>query len=403
MQDGVCVINRSVRCVQGMYNAMTCVSTVFLVQIYQRFGLDKMTISLVVMLCNLVSIVLQPMWGHLVDRSCKTKETVGICCAIGAIFYFMLVYSGGNFWIITVSAMIIYATFYCMMTLIDSWIARLIQSGIAINYGKTRSMGSICYAIMAMIFGWLATQFGQKIAPYCFLMMFLVLCVGLKHIPNPTCVSARVHVASVRDTFRYLRTNRLFLLIVAAMFLNAFTNASTSTFYSIHIYDLGGDEATVGVGTFLMAVTEVPLMLLFSAICRKFKTDSTTMLATAMVFYALKAFVIGSAQEMYMVMLGSMFHGLAFGIYQPATVMFIVENVEAKYTSTAQTLLHALGMSLPAVLASPVSGAVATATSTGAMLRILSACALLGVFTILIGRNQIARERQKSDAGSITE
>ena len=379
---------------------MQCLSTTFFVQAYQRFGIDKMTISLIVMLCNATSIVFQPVWGHFVDRTNRPREIVLACCGFSVTTYFVLMYSRGTVWLITLMAMLFYATFHCMMTLIDSWVAKLIRGGLEVNYGRTRSIACVVYAVVAVVFGAAVTRFGQLIAPYCFGVVFIILCSALLRVPNPQNTFDEKGKVSVRETIGYLAGNRTYLIVVSALFLSTFTSFSISTFFSVHVFELGGNELLVGIGTFFMAISEFPFMFLFSKICKRLKWSSMTALVVAMVFYSIHAFLLGSARQIGLVIAVSVLHGFSYGIYQPAQVMFMVENVESRYIATAQMLMHALGQSLPAVLASPVSGALSTATSTGTMLRIISTFSLAGVAVIVVGGGllKVARAGRTSNS-----
>ena len=377
---------RSIGCIQAAYISMQCLSTTFFVQAYHHFGINKMTISLIVMLCNATGIVFQLVWGHVVDRTNHPRETVLACCGFSVATYFILMYSKGTVWLITLMAMLFYATFHCMMTLIDSWIAKLIRGGLKVNYGKTRSIACIVYAVVAVMFGAAVTRFGHLIAPYCFSFVFIILCLALLRVPNPKAAKEKAGKVSVRETVGYLMGNGQYLVVVSALFLCTFTSSSLNTFFSVHVFELGGNELLVGIGTFFMAVSEFPFMFLFSKICKRLHWSSMSALAVAMMFYSVHAFLLGSMRQIGWVIAVSVLHGLSYGIYQPAQVMFVVDNVEPRYIATAQMLMHALGQSLPAVLASPVCGALSTATSTGSMLRIISVCSLAGAAVIIAGR-----------------
>lgn len=377
---------RSIGCIQASYITMQCLSTSFFVQAYQRFGIDKMTISLIVMLCNATGIIFQPVWGHFVDRSNHPRETVLACCGFSVVCYFVLMYSRGTVWLITLMAMLFYATFHCMMTLIDSWVAKLIRGGLEVNYGQTRSIGCVVYAVVAVAFGALVTRFGQLIAPYCFGLVFIILCSALVRVPNPKDDSRETSKVSIREMIGYLMGNKAYLIVVSALFLSTFTSFALSTFFSVHVFELGGNELIVGIGTFFMAISEFPFMFLFTTISKRLKWSSMTALVVAMIFYSAHAFLLGSVRQIGQVIAVSVLHGLSYGIYQPAKVMFVVENVESRYIATAQMLMNALGQSLPAVLASPVSGAISTVTSTGAMLRMIAAFSLVGAIVIVVGR-----------------
>jgi PPP family 3-phenylpropionic acid transporter len=375
---------------------MTCISIVFFVQAFQRFGFDKMTIGLIIMACNITSIIMQPTWGFLADRFHRQREFVICACSFGSILYFVMMYHSGILWVVVACAMGIYASFHCMMNLIDSWVAKLMVENGDINYGATRSVGSVTYAVTAAVFGFSVSSFGNIIAPYCFFALNLVLCAAAYRVPNPVHKSARRENPSLRETAGYLLSNVPFVLLVLACFLNTFCNSTTGTFYSVVMFELGGNEAYVGIGLFCMAIAEFPFMFFYKKIRSRVSLSNTGFLCIAMFFYFLKCFCIASSRSIFAVMLSGMFQGLSFGIYLPATTAYLVEFIDKRHMGSAQMLLTAMGQSLGAIIVSPISGALSSTWGTQPMMRLMSLFSLFGVALLMAGT--VALRRAKSRA-----
>lgn len=385
-------ISRNIVWVQGTYTAMTCVSTVFFVQAFQRFGIDKMTIGLIIMACNITSVITQPIWGLLADRSDRQREITIVACAIGAALYFVMMYSGGVIQVVVACAMGIYASFHCMMHLITSWVAKLMVENPDINYGATRSIGSVTYAVTAVVFGFAVTAFGPIIAPYCFLGFNLIFCTAAARLPNP----ARGHPrggrgASIRDTWGYLRGNLPFVVLMAAYFLNTFCVSTVNTFYSVAMFELGGNEGHVGIGLFCMAMVEVPFMFFYKKLRSRGTLSNAAFLCVAMVSYALQCFLVASSRSVTAVMLAGMLQGLSYGIITPATVAYMVEFVDKHHLGFAQMTLGAMGQSLGAIIASPIAGTLSTSWGTRPMMRLMSLFSLTGAALLLLGSAVVRR------------
>ncbi len=369
---------------QGTYSAMTVISISFFVQAYQRFGIDKMVITLIVMACAITSILMQPVWGYIADKYNRPREIVIISSTIGAALYFAMFAFSHRLWMVLICAMGIYGSYHCMMHLIDSWIAKLMIESPGINYGATRSIGSITYALTAVVFGVAVSRFGGVIAPFVFFLLNLLLCYVALGMPNPADRTGsgqgddrRRGGISVMETLGYLSTNKPFVIFVVAGFLNAFCTSTMGTFYSIAIFELGGNEASVGLGYFIMAIFEFPFMFLFNAIKKRLPYSNAFYLALASLFYFLKCFSIASSRSVTAVLLSGLFHGLAFGIYLPATIAYLVEHVDQKKLSTAQMVLSSIGFSLGSIVVSPISGVLSVRLGTQPMLRIISVFSLL--------------------------
>lgn len=386
-------LNRRIAVVQAAYNSMTCVSVVYFVQAFQRFGFDKTQIGIITMLTSIIAASMQPVWGFLCDRTKKIKEIIAGCVVAGGALYFTLIFfSGGNVFLVTLCAMGVYATFHPMMHLIDSWVAKLIAEGADINYGATRSGGSIAYAIVAACFGVLVTRFGMKIAPFAYALLCSILCIAIAGIPNPGRTVQSTRKVSVGQALGYLLHNRAYLVFAAAYFLNWLSSSPTGTFYSVVIFEMGGNEELVGYGLFIMAMCELPLMIGFNRVRARLKWKTGYILAFSMLAYSLKAFLIGIAPNTVCVLLAGALQGLSFAVFLPASVAYLMEHVDREYLSTGQMLATAVGGSLSGMIASPIAGSVADAIGTQPMLCFFSIFSLLGAL-LMVGLELTNRKK----------
>ncbi|GHV94564.1 hypothetical protein AGMMS50293_08840 [Spirochaetia bacterium] len=374
--DAVQNLNLRVVFVQGAFTAMQCASTVYFVQAFQRFGYDNLLIGTIMMFTSLLAIFVQPLWGYIVDKIVMDRQIIAGSCLLGAVIYFIFIFSGGRKAVAIPSAIAMYGVFIPMMTLIDAFVSKLIVDGYHINYSATRSGGSIAYAFTAVIFGFSVSRFGMHLAPFIYLVPCAVMMWALWGLPNP-----RGHIKnaiSLRSGFQYLRHYKLFLLFIGAYFLMSLTSVPASTYYSVVLYKLGGDERHVGLGLFFQAICEVPVMLLFSRIKKKTGIKSVYLLMIGMIFFALKTACIAFAPTITVVLLGSMLQGFSFAIFHPAVVEFLMEIIRREYLATAQMITVAIGSSLAAIVINPLGGAASDSFGPQNMLKCVIAFAPLG-------------------------
>lgn len=386
--DSKAAIGPRVALIQGSYSAMTCVSVTYFVQAFQHFGIDKLHIGVIVMLGCIMACIMQPVWGYISDKTQNPKAIISGCGLIGCGLYFFFIFSGGNMAVVTATCMGIYATFYPMMSLIDSWVSKLIADGHPINYGATRSMGSVTYAVTAVLFGAAISRFGMRIAPFVFVGLFTGLFAAARGLENPRknrVVQAKI---SLRSGVGHLLRNRPFIRLTTAYFLVSFTIASTGTFYSVVIFEKGGNEMDVGLGLFIMAIVEVPGMILFERIHRRGRIPTQNILTLAMLCFAVKVLAIALAPNIPCVILAGTFQTVSFALFLPATVTYLLEHVQREYLSMAQMVLTAVGSSLGAVLSNPIGGALAKGLGTRTMLCIMSAFALAGMLFFAFGQKK---------------
>ncbi|HHW31728.1 MAG TPA: MFS transporter [Clostridiaceae bacterium] len=390
-------VNLRIAILQGTYNSMTCVSIVYFVQAFQRFGIDKLTIGIIMMLSNIVAAVMQPFWGYLCDKIGNPRKIIISCCIVGGILYFGLIYSGGNIIIITLAAMGVFATYHPMMHLLDSWVTKLIVEGYKINYGATRSGGSVSYALTAAIFGVAVTRFGMFIAPYVFTGLCLIFCIVAIKVPNPITHVQNKGKISPSSSISYLVKNNAYIIFMVAYFLTTLTHSSNNTFYSVLVFEMGGNETHVGIGLFISAIVEIPGLVFYNSFRKKTGMKTNNVLATAMFFYFLKCLMMALSPNIGFIMIANTLQAVSFAIFMPAMIEYLIENVDKTFLSTAQMFLIAIGVSMGSILSNPISGALAENIGTKTMLKIMSLFSLFGMVLMILSPVIIRKSTQHKD------
>jgi PPP family 3-phenylpropionic acid transporter len=387
-------LNRRIAATQGAFVSMQCVSTVFFVQVFQHFGYSNTFIGTIMMFAAVAMTIFQPVLGYLSDRAARDRLIIGGACILSSMLYFVLVFSEDHPIRVMICAVVIYTVFNPMGHLIDSYVSRLIAGGKRINYGATRAAGSLFYAITAAGFGFLVTLLGLRAAPFVSLFFCLSLCWFLKKLPNPGRPPEPNRKKNLPSGSLYrLGRNRAFILYVAAYFLTSFTTIPTNTYYSVVLYSLGGDDRHVGIGLFLSALCEVPVMLSFRRIREKTRLTAGTFIVIGTLFYALKTLCIGFAPNVPFVLIGSMLHGLSFAVFLPASIAFLIEIVDPASLASARMFSVTAGYSIVSILANPLGGAITDTLGVQNMLKIMSLPALLGVPVLIFAGKGLSGEK----------
>jgi len=366
------------------------VSLAYFVQAYQRFGLQEDVIGTIVSIATATAFISQPLWGRLVDTYNRPREIVIFGCSTSCILYFLMVYSGGRVWAIALLSVGIYLFFTTMMFLIDGWVSKLIVENYQINYGATRACGSVMYAVTAVIFGVLVVKGGMIVAPITFTAFCVLLVIVTIGIPNPNPTIAKPVEKTEKQSggflkgFAVLAKNRVYVVFLIAVFFNAFCYTASDTFYSVKMFDLGGNESNVGLGLFIQAMSELPFMIFFTRIHKKIKLPLNVFIAISMFFYFAKCLFLSLAGSVFMATFTGVFHGLAFGMYQPAMIAYAIEILDSDNLATGQMILASLGGSLGGIIASPICGQLSVNLGTDAMMQIMSGFALLSAAIMLV-------------------
>ena len=87
---------------------------------------------------------------------------------------------------------------------------------------------------------------------------------------------------------------------------------------------------------------------------------------------------------------------LAFGIFKPAILDYLIQIVDVEYIGATQMLTCALGESLSAILGNALNGALADRFSVGGMMTMVSGFAFLGALAMAVSMKTQANKIAKT-------
>ena len=102
---------------------------------------------------------MKPLWGALCDRLNRMKPILLLGCGVSGLIYWLILKTDSPLAVVALSAAI-GATIQSLQTVTDSWSTKLSYAGYRLNYGFTRSMGSLAYAVTSLLFGAVVAKMG---------------------------------------------------------------------------------------------------------------------------------------------------------------------------------------------------------------------------------------------------
>lgn len=126
------------------------------------------------------------------------------------------------------------------------------------------------------------------------------------------------------------------LTLVGITFLFTFHNMNNS--YLIHIItNVGGSSSDLGKALAVAAVTELPVMFLFSRLARRF--PSSTLLMVSGVVFALKAAICMLASHMTLLYASQLLQMGSFALYMPASVYYVNHTMDDRDKFKGQAVM----------------------------------------------------------------
>lgn len=359
--------------------------TPFLSLHYRNAGLSATEISVLLSMTPVLLFISQPIFGPLTDRSGHRGRMLSylFLAAAGA---GLLISLGSSFWTLLAAVLLWAFVTGPLVPIADSIALGEVQrTGVA--YPLLRLWGSIGFVITTTLLGRLYNRIDLRWAFVFYAGLNLVGFLLARRLPAEG-VSPRRDVWPVLR--KLLRNPTLITFLVLSGILQS-TQAAHSSFFSLHVENLGGTKAMVGLAWGLAAITEVPVWLVLNRVTRR--TGPLPLLAFAAGMYALRWFLISTAPSPDRLLVYQLLQGLSFAIYLPTAVTLIGEIMPQDLRTSGQALLVLVNGGIATVAGNLVSGAIVDQTSTTFLYRVAAYVALVAAagFVLLVRRTRRAQ------------
>lgn len=365
----------------------------FLVPYLRLNGYSSYQAGLVMSAVFLLSIPGQPLWGHVCDRIGRHRPVFLGSILVGGAVMLLVPVVIRSFPAVLAVVMVFSFTANSMPGNLDGWIMARRAQVPGIEYGVARGMGSLGYALFAVILGSVFDRWGLHLIFPVFAVFALASALiamvtpdsnGQGILPRREEKSTPARASSllrlVRDNHRY----RVF--VVSALILFAAFRA-TYTFLPVLIMDLGGGSRHIGLAHSVAAATEIPVMFLAGRVLRRVRADR--LILGSMIIFVLRMACYPLAQNPATIIALQALHGLSFGLFLAASVYYIDEIAPAGSKSLFQTLAPSMYFGVGSVAGSAIGGAVVEAFGLaslywGAPLVMLAAALLFRIYTVRV-------------------
>ena len=374
---------------QGLYWSAFCVMYTFLVPLYRQYGYAEVTIGALSMVASLATVLVQPLWGMAVDRSGRLRSMLVLNVLAAIPVSFGLLLGQGRPVLIGAVVFVLAATFISMGPMIDSWIMKLINQGHAVHYSLTRGIGSLVYAVVAIVFGWVLDLAGMNIIPYAFSVLAILLIAVMLSSHPPARELHHDEKGSPFSALSSLIKNRPFILMLVSLVLLYAGNGAIMVFMPVRMELLGGTNTTLGIAMTVMALSEFPAMLLHRRFVRHVRNE--TLLMASLFFFVVKGVATAFAPSVTFLILCQVLQFVSFGLYLPSAVQHINHLVDEKSLVTAMLLFASATYGVGMMFGSMAGGLIAEAYGVQVMMLLLSGVTFIGFLMFVISNRKATR------------
>lgn len=169
------------------------------------------------------------------------------------------------------------------------------------------------------------------------------------------------------------------IFLVAVIF--SFVGKELSANFLIDVYrSLGGDNQSYGIGTFLLAASEVPAAILFTKLSDRL--GIYRLMLPSFFFAFLRIFLITLAPSILFLNIAQVLQMFGNGLFWAGNIQFIRTILPVKYAVKAQGAVGACYLGI----GSPLSGMILELTNLKTLLFVTSLLAFIGVVVLDYGK-----------------
>ena len=330
---------------QSLFWMTYCMVVGFSVTYLLSCGYSNSEAGYILASANICALILQPFFADLADRSKKINAMTIFLVSILIIF----VCSIGLFFI-SVRSVILTLIYVVMITLANAVIAFLTSvqylmdpSKTKINFGLCRAGGSLCFAILSAAMGILIERIGMKSIPtalFIITLLIILLCVYITQHRIHTTLDTTNSLAHKKSSslFVFFKENPKFMVLSIAMLFIYYAHAFITNFTISIVRNVGGDHREMGYLIAFMALMELPGMIGFKEISRRFKVSS--LLLFSMIMFSVKAIIVWLSPSLMTLTFGFALQVVSFALYIPASVQYANIVIDEKDTVKAQMMFN---------------------------------------------------------------
>lgn len=269
----------------------------------------------------------------------------------------------------------------------------LMNRGYKLNFGFCRSMESATFALTSSVLGILIDRYGTEsiilmaifgYAVYLLLLWILYrrfLANALKDQRNEIKLGGAYDALKSSDTAFFTKYPHFkYIILGSACFFIGYN--FINLFMIEVIANVGGTTQNMGFAIALGAITEMPVMILFTRINRRFSTDKLLMFSA--VFFLIKAILTFAATSVMGIYLAQLTQMFSFGIYIVAAVYYTNEEMDDQDKVKGQAIVttaHTIG----GVIGSSIGGWLIQVFSVKVGLLFIILAAVMGIVSYYYG------------------
>lgn len=386
-------INLQFSFVQGAYWVALMPIANFSLIILQERGFSASIAGILIAIQSISAVVAQPIIAAFAERHPK----IPLKLITTALMFIAILVMGlwailPNFFLFALFTYIVLGfTMSSIPAFLNAMAMQLENSKLPVNYGLARGIGSISFALTSFILGKLVLQSSVWIIfPFFCITAAIFIFIQLQlYNPSPEMIqknTTRARQIPRSNLLSFLKRNKKYAgFCISSVFL-FFSNAVLNTFLPTIVDGIGGNMADQSFVRSISAMVELPAMIFYGFLVRKFQGHKLLILSSFSFF--LKALFSSISPSLIFLNLTQLLQMTAYGIYTPAAVHFSDHQVSPEERIRAQAISMVASGGLGGAFGNLLGGLIMDSAGLSILLAISVSSAFIGFVIMWISLHE---------------
>lgn len=310
-----------------------------------KVGMAPWEIGFLIGFPSFLKVVTSPFIAQFCDKWGMTRRPMIVLTLLATIFFcgYFFFSSFSMFVLVTIVFSICLTGF---MPLLESYAVRACDK-YNLQYGRLRSVGSVIFVVVSILFGKYLDHFGyDNFLYFCvaslsltFLATVLLPREGKRYIPKTSEFPENSH-----SPLRFLLTSRPFLMFLVVLSLIQMSHGFIYVMGSFHWNAQGIDNQTIGALWGTGVIAEILIFIFGGKIIALFRP--MYVLVVIAFFGTVRWVTLGVTSSLPLLFMVQTFHGLTYGAAHLVAMYYLSSRVPDKYFTTAQSLYSSVPLGL---------------------------------------------------------
>lgn len=362
----------------GLYWSVIAACVSFLNVFLTGRGLGTAEIGFLTAVGNGLAAIFQPIVSKVCSRSNKNERDFLVLISMLAMTLVIMAIERKAGLAMKIEIVAAIALVLVMQPLLNSLGYFYIARSVEINYGVSRGIGSITFAVTSFVLG-ILSEINKDLSMVMAAVLLGALILSLL-AQKPISGNNVVTVFDGRAQKQKIQNSKFVIFLLAVGMLFTFYNVTNVYLLQI-ARRIGGDAKTVGTAFAVAALFEFPIMFMFNRLKEKFKSRS--MLIFSGIFFLLKGiltYIATSPSTLIAIQVTQIF---GFALFTPCSVDFINDIMSDEKKLTGQGFL-ASAITMGGVIGSVAGGVLIESTGVLNTLIISNVICLIAILLIVI-------------------